>query len=348
MFSFKRFLHLFIARNYEFYRDKAAFGWNFLFPFFIIAGFSVMFARGGAPDYKIGLVEPVSESTRAVLDEQEIFAPILYSDGETAMEALRTHKLDLLIDGPLQDGTPVLYFINEDSPKGKAAEAFLTRALLAPDTLDKLLAAETVKGVRIDYIDWLFPGVLCMNMMFSGLFGVGWVVVRYRKNGVLKRLKVTPLTALEYLSAQVVSRLCVLLFTAVVLYVGCTALFGFECRGSYLDLALVFLLGSASIVSLGLLSAARGASEEFTSGLINFISWPMMFVSEVWFSLEGAPEWVRAAQHIFPLTHLTRSMRAIMNDGASIMDLGYETLVMAAMALMFLSLGAYLFRWTSE
>ena len=111
---------------------------------------------------------------------------------------------------------------------------------------------EPIQGREIRYIDWLFPGILGMNMMFSALWGVGYVVVRYRKNGVLKRLKATPLTAFEYLSAQMLSRIFLLMFTLVVVWVGCDLIFSFQVRGPYLDLFVVFLLGSLSLTALGL------------------------------------------------------------------------------------------------
>jgi hypothetical protein len=66
-----------------------------------------------------------------------------------------------------------------------------------------------------------------MNMMFSALWGVGYIVVRYRKNGVLKRLKATPLTAFEYLSAQMLSRIFLLMFTLAVVWIGCDLIFSF-------------------------------------------------------------------------------------------------------------------------
>jgi len=184
-----------------------------------------------------------------------------------------------------------------------------------------------------------------MNMMFSALWGVGYVVVRYRKNGVLKRLKVTPLTAFEYLSAQALSRIFLLMFTLTVVWTGCDLIFSFTVLGSYFDLFLVFTLGSLSLTALGLVLASRGTSEEFTTGILNFISWPMMFLSEVWFSLEGAPQWVKNAAQVFPLTHLLTAARKIMHDGAGLTDISLELLVLTLMTLAFLTIGASLFSW---
>jgi ABC-type multidrug transport system permease subunit len=202
-----------------------------------------------------------------------------------------------------------------------------------------------VEGDAIRYIDWLFPGILAMNMMFSALWGVGYIIVRYRKNGVLKRLKATPLTAFEYMTAQALSRIFLLLFTLAIVWVGSDLLFSFRVAGSYLDLFIVFFIGAMSLTSIGLLLAARGTSEEFASGALNFIAWPMMFLSEVWFSLEGAPGWVKTLSQFLPLTHLLQAARKIMNDGATLLDVSGQCSAMLATTLACLVLGALLFSW---
>ena len=99
------------------------------------------------------------------------------------------------------------------------------------------------------------------------------------------------------------------------------------------------------MTAMGLVVASRGSSEEFTNGLLNFITWPMMFLSEVWFSIEGAPVWVKGLAKLFPLTHLLAGVRKIMNDGAGLMDVTTELTVLTGMTLLFLVLGAGLFSW---
>nr|NIV17432.1 ABC transporter permease [Woeseiaceae bacterium] len=72
------------------------------------------------------------------------------------------------------------YWINPDSRKGYFAEL----ALLESDRGQAyMLEKSQIEGEAIRYVDWVLPGILGMNMMFSSLFGVGYVVVRYRKNG---------------------------------------------------------------------------------------------------------------------------------------------------------------------
>jgi ABC-type multidrug transport system permease subunit len=345
---FKRLWAMFVARNLEFFRDRSAFGWNFLFPFLLIVGFAIVFGGKTFSEYKAGVFP--ADSPAAIHHRVEIpesFQSMQYVEfvGVPSLEAglrlLNQHKIHLLI----QQGTPPFaYWINESSPKGYILEKMLI-ASLQPENAGNLLNRQVVQGKEIRYIDWLFPGILGMNMMFSALWGVGYVVVRYRKNGVLKRLKATPLTAVEYLAAQMLSRIFLLMFTLIVVWLGSDILLSFDVAGSYFDLAVVFFVGCFSLTAMGLVLASRGVSEEFTSGVLNFISWPMMFLSEVWFSTEGAPQWVKWIAETFPLTHLLIAVRKIMNDGASLSDVMPQIAILSAMTAIFLIIGASFFSW---
>ena len=108
------------------------------------------------------------------------------------------------------------------------------------------------------------------------------------------------------------------------------------------------VVGGVSMVSLGLLIAARVTSEELAGGLLNMISWPMMLLSGVWFSLEGAGPAVQKLAGVFPLTHVLNSARAVMLDGATILDVAPSLLVLTALSVLFLGLGARFFRWDPQ
>ncbi len=349
MKMFKRFWVMFIARNREFFRDRAGFGWNILFPFLLVAGFGVIFGAKEPSLYKIG-VYPVPTVT-PVRDQLNLPPAFLHTrylqfvgfpTVEAGLDRLRHHRIDLLV----RTGQPPYpFWVSDTNPKGYLMERIFKASLNHDPILDRGVIKKQIQGRNIRYIDWLFPGILGMNMMFSALWGVGYVVVRYRKTGVLKRLMVTPLTAFEYLSAQLVSRLFIMIFSVSVVWMGCNLIFGFQVQGSYFSLFVIFLAGSLSLSALGLLLAARGTSEELVSGVLNFIAWPMMFLSEVWFSLEGAPSWVKGIAQLFPLTHLLKAIRRVMNDGASLIDVGPELIILLLFTSIFLAAGAALFSW---
>lgn len=331
MINLRRLFALWRARNREFFRDRSSLSWNIVFPVFIVVGFTLAFSGGTSDIYKVGVL---GERTDHPFFDTDYIDFIDVSDNERAERKVSRHQLDLLI-AP-QSKT---YWFNDTSPKGYILERVLKGS--GADEWQR----QVVRGEQIRYVDWLIPGVLGMNMMFSALFGVGYVIVRYRKNGVLKRLKATPLSALEFLLSQILSRLWIIVAVTSTVYIGTNLFVDFAMEGSYLDLVVVLFVATMSLISLGLLVAARGSSEEMAGGLLNMMSWPMMFLSGVWFSLEGLNPWIQKLAQIFPLTHAIDAARAIMIDGASLMQVSHHLLILLAMTALFLVIGSRLFRW---
>ncbi len=333
--SLQRLLTLIYTRNKEFIRDRSSLSWNIIMPVFIVAGFAFAFSGDIVSKYKVGLYNHESES--ASLNS---FLKTRYTDFITvvniddAITKVQRHQLGLLVDTK-----NLKYWTNSDSADGY----FLEKILLASTSLK--LEKQSVSGKEIRYVDWVIPGILSMNIMFSALFGVGYVIVRYRKNGMLKRLKATPVTALEYLSAQVISRLMLIITITVFIFYATNFFIGYAMHGSHMSLFLIFALGAISMISLGLLVAARITSEETAGGLLNLLSWPMMFLSGVWFSLEGTNPIVQQFAEIFPLTHVTAAARSIMIDGAHLVDVSYHIIILLIQSIIFLFIGAFLFRW---
>jgi ABC-2 type transport system permease protein len=334
----KEFFSLLVARNKEFYRDRGTLGWNFVFPFLIVLGFAFGYSGDPQNEFKVGIYRDPSATVtlpKEFLDTKYIeFIPI---DNLTdAIQKVSRHQIHLLLaSGPeLQ----MRYWINASSQKGYVVEKILK------GTTTNLIKQE-VEGRQTRYVDWLVPGILSMNIMFSSLFGVGYVLVRYRKNGVLKRFKATPIRAFSFLTAQVVSRLILIMTTASIFIFGSYFLIHFEMRGSWLTLFLFLAVGSTCMISLGLIVASRVASEELAEGLLNLLTWPMMFLSGIWFSLEGASPIVRYATQIFPLTHIVNGARAIILDGATLASLTPEIAMLGLLSVIFLTIGSLVFRW---
>ena len=315
-------------------RDRSSLGWNVLLPVLLVAGLGLIFGGPQRPLYTVGLAAAPGAEHPFLHTRYVDFVPV--ADADAAARKVARHRLDMLLD--LRGPAP-RYVVNADSPKGYVLEGLLRAAGGAP------AQRVEVTGPPVRYIDWLLPGILGMNMMFSCLFGVGYIVVRYRKNGFLKRLHATPARAIEFVGAQVGSRLVVIMAVTVVVFAGTHAVVNFRVEGSYLTLALVGTLGAASLVSLGFLVAARATSEELAGGLLNLITWPMMLLSGVWFSLEGSAPWLQALALVFPMTHVLSAARAVMLDGAGLFEIAPQIGVLAGMTAAFLGIGAALFRW---
>ncbi len=328
------------ARSLEFLRDRSALGWNLMFPLLMVAGMAWIFSGPGQPLFKVAVIAdaPVQTALHPFLAVKQVQ---FYAETELepALKKVERHRVDMLLDLRETQGR---YWINQTSPKGEVLEGLL-RGAGGP-----VLARGAVRGEAVRYVDWLAPGVLGMNMMFSCLFGIGYVIVRYRKSGYLKRLNATPLTALEFILAQLISRWLLILTITVGVFAGTDLFLHYRMEGSYAALLAVTALGAFNMIALGLVVSARVTSEELAGGLLNVVSWPMMVLSGVFFSTDGAPGFLQTAAELLPLTHLLTAARAVMLDGAGLAAISYQLTVLALSAVVFLLLGAAGFRWTQD
>jgi ABC-2 type transport system permease protein len=334
---FNRIYAIYRARNVEFVRDRSSMSWNIVMPVALMFGLSFIFSGGDRTEYTVGVLqssETLDAQSYPFLDTRYMEF-VVVNDAEEGFRKVGRHQLDLLV----RFETPAQYWVNPDSPKGYFAELALLQ--FSGGDIEK----DQITGEAIRYVDWVLPGILGMNMMFSCLFGVGYVVVRYRKNGFLKRLRATPLRAIEFIIAQVASRLTLIMAITAFVFAGTRYFLDTRVDGSYLVLFLIALAGAVALISMGLLIAARVTSEELAGGLLNLVTWPMMMLSGVWFSLATADEWVRQVAGIFPLTHILSAARAVMLDGAGLAEVAPQIAALIAMSIVFLSLGAWLFRW---
>jgi ABC-2 type transport system permease protein len=337
----RRIFAILKARNREFYRDRAGLSWNIIMPVLMVFGFAFIFQSGPADIFKVGVLagEGGFEHAHSPMLSIAHIDFVSFEDTEAAVSKVERHQLDLLLD---LRGAP-RYWINDNSEKGYLTERLLLGAYTAASM--SLPVRQTVTGRALRYVDWVLPGVLSMNIMFSSLWGVGWVIVRYRKNGVLRRLRATPLSAFEFLTAQVLSRLAVVLTATLVVYIGADLILDFVMRGSYLALALVYAAGALCLISIGLIIAARLRTEELADGVLNVLSWPMLLLSGVWFSMDGTNPAAQFVSRCLPLTHMVNAAREIMVDGAGIVQVIPEILLLGGMGLVLLLVAAWLFRW---
>jgi ABC-type multidrug transport system permease subunit len=337
--NLRRLFAVWQARNLEFLRDRSTLVFNFLFPLALVVAFAVIFGGQARSVFKVGVIMPpgavLTADLHPFLGTRHVdFYAVAEPERPDVIRKVERHQADLLVD---LHGTP-RYWVNADSPKGYLAEKLLLQA--APGA-----ERQPVTGAAVRYVDWLLPGILGMNMMFSCLFGVGYVVVRYRKSGFLRRLSATPVTALEFGAAQILSRLLLTVSVTALVYAVLAALVHFRNDGSPLLLLLIAVTGALAMISLGFMMAARFVSEELANGIINLASWPMMLLSGVWFSLEGAPAWLRAIAEALPLTQMLKAARAVMLDGAGLAEVAPQLGVLAGMAVLFLAVAAAGFRW---
>jgi ABC transporter DrrB family efflux protein len=211
---------------------------------------------------------------------------------------------------------------------------------------DVFSAAERpIDAVGSRYIDWLVPGLLGLNIMGTGLWGVGFSIVQARTRKLLKRLVATPMSRAEYLVSHVLSRLLFLGLETVVIVGFAWLVFAVDVRGGVGALAILAVVGALSFGGIGLLVASRARTVEAVSGLMNLVMMPMWVLSGVFFASSNFPEYMQPFIQLLPLTALNDALRGVMNEGLSIAALGGEVAVLAAWGAVTFAVALRVFRW---
>ena len=336
-------VQLTLARMREFYREPEAIFWVFGFPLVLAFALGIAFRNRGPGELKVGVLRaPDDRAVAAALDR----APALRAavlDSSDARTALRTGRVALLV----VPGDPLVYRYDSTRTESRLArleaDEALQRARGRADAAPVRDERITEPGAR--YIDFLIPGLLGMNLMGSGLWGVGFSVVQARTKKLLKRLMATPMRRGHYLLSFILSRL-LFLFLEIAALVGFGwVMFGVGVRGSYGALALITVLGALSFAGLGMLVASRARTIEAVSGLMNLVMLPMWILSGTFFSYARFPDAMQPFVKALPLTALNDALRAVMIDGTGVLRLGAPLAIVAGWGAVSFLVALQIFRW---
>jgi ABC-type polysaccharide/polyol phosphate export permease len=332
-----------LARLREFYREPEAVFWVFGFPVVLAAALGLAFRNRGPGEMNVGVTRGPGDSVvAAVLDRTpQLKASII--DAAEGQLRLRTGRIALLV----KPGEPLVYRYDSTRTESRLARLEVDAALQASHgrTDPVTVSDERVMERGSRYIDFLIPGLLGMNLMGSGIWGVGFVIVTARSKRLLKRMIATPMKRSHYLLGFMLSRLAFLALEVALLVGFAWLLFGVGVQGSWLTLLLVALLGSLAFSGLGLLVASRAKTIEGVSGLMNLVMLPMWILSGTFFSYSRFPDAMLPFVKALPLTALNDALRAVMVDGSGLMALGQPIAIVGAWGVVGFIVALAIFRW---
>jgi ABC-2 type transport system permease protein len=203
-----------------------------------------------------------------------------------------------------------------------------------------------VKTKNLNYIDFLLPGMAALSIMQLGIFSVAFAFVSYKSTGMLRRLQATPTPPSDFLAAQGITRMIVGVLQTTILVALGVALFGFHLQpSSWLPFLILSVLGSAVFMGFGFAVAGWAQNEDQAAPVANLITFPMMFLSGVFFSREGFPPLLQTITNYFPLTYLADAMRQVANDGVGLWAVRGDLLGLAIWGVVSAAVAIRLFRW---
>jgi ABC-2 type transport system permease protein len=343
------FAHLLGARLRELEREPEVIFWVFGFPVLMALGLGIAFRSKPASVSAVAVVAGPGAQDAVTLLQRSPQSSSIHADmvdESIAAQGFRLGKYDLVL---APDGKGALqYRYDPARPESVLARAQVDDALQAgagrKDPVSTSAVASSEPGSR--YIDFLIPGLLGMNLMNSGMWGIGFALVDMRQRKVLKRFVATPMRRSDFLLALISSRLVLMVIEIGLLLGSGVLIFHMRVLGSLFTILLLGAIGAVAFAGLGLLTASRAQKLESVSGLMNLVMLPMWIVSGVFFSSERFPAMVQPLIKLLPLTALNDALRATILQGASLGAQSGRLLVLGLWGGVSFVLALRWFRWT--
>jgi ABC-type multidrug transport system permease subunit len=261
------------------------------------------------------------------------------------LKRLETGKTPLVIEPTAS--RPLIYHYDPTRPEAVAARSAVDDILQESSGRKNPLATQDMKvtepGSR--YIDFLIPGLIGVNTMGGGLWGIGFLLVNFRIGKLLKRFVATPMPRRDFLLALLGARLTFLIPDLTVLLLLGSLAFHMPIRGSLVLIVFLDVLGALAFAGIGLLVGSRATTTEAVSGLMNLVMLPMWIFSGVFFSSERFGPSMQWFIQALPLTQLLNALRAVILEGKDWLDVAPAMAILALWGVVTFVLALRIFRW---
>jgi ABC-type multidrug transport system permease subunit len=354
-------VQLYLVRLRDFYRQPARVFWVYGFPTLMAVSLGLAFQNRPPAPILIDLVkgsaalrEKIETYNESLERDKKAGKPRLNAPSieiheareEEALKRLYTGKTPLVIEP--HGSEQWAYHFDPTRPEASVARQVTDDVLQQAFGRKNPRATEDVyvdkPGSR--YVDFLIPGLIGLNAMGGGLWGIGFLVVNFRVAKLLKRFVATPMPRRDFLLALLGARLTFVLPDLTVLLLLGVLMFRMPVHGNLALVVATDMLGALAFAGIGLLVGCRATTTEAVSGLMNLVMLPMWLLSGVFFSSERFPPFIQPLIQALPLTQLVSALRRIILEGAGLLDVSTALLVLAAWAVVTFSLALRFFRWT--
>lgn len=338
-----------VAMFKGFLRDRMTLFWAVAFPLMFLGLFGGIFVDQGSDETTIVRVGDVSVLQDLPPEVAKTLDITSSTSLDAALEKLSAGDVDAVVTQ--RDGqVDVRYSAVDPVLAGRVQGIFggLVNAAnlrLAQVTPELTLRTQQVEDDSLEQIQYVTPSLLGWAVSMSAVFGAALNLVMWRKNGVLRRLRLAPVPTRSIVLARVGTSMVVALVQAAIFIGLGVALFGLTLTGWWLLSVPLLVAGTLAFLSIGMLAGAVSRTEEGAAGLGNAVVLPMAFLSGSFFPLDGAPGWLRAVSQALPLRHLNDGMLDVMVRGQGPSAIVVPILILLAFAAVFAAIAAKLFRW---
>ena len=374
----KLFFALTIINIKMYFRNKQGIFWTLFFPGFImiIFGFQSVFSVSENPQISVFISEnPSNNSQQKLTEKEEILLNNISNDIKNILGIKTIYRLtnitknqnyeeDSIIRVNISSSCKVVFTYDESFKKDS-----LTSKIIIEKNLQKIIlenypelgsnnATKYINSINYilndeksknNYKNWIVPGIAAMAIMQTGIFSVGFTLVRLKRTGTLRRIKATPAGASHFLAAQIATRgIVILLQTYLLLLLGKVFL-GADINISnfifWVNITIISLIGGAVFIGLGLAISGKSRSEDTLAPVANLIVFPMMILSGIFFPVSSLPNWLSKFTQFFPLSFLANLMRSTTMDELQILSSGIQTIGLIVWFVIIFLIAIKLFEW---
>ena len=375
-FRFNQLWQLTVALFREIIREPGVLFWGILFPILMSLGLGLAFTKKADVIRKVAIISNIEKSVtlsdnslvadflqknceknpsvemeewawRYIIKDEKLGNSIFlfYKMGwDEAMKLLKRGTINVLVLGV--NGS-VEYHFDPMNPDAELTYLKLSNLIGEGEVLKVKNNSEikplTVTGTR--YIDFLVPGLITMGVMMSCMWGISYGIIEKRSKKLLRRLVATPMKKSHFLIALITVRITMNFIESLVLFLFALIAFKMTIQGNISALVLMFLAGNIAFAGIAVFVSSHTSNTEVGNGLINFVVFPMMVLSGIFFSYQNFPDWSLPVIKNLPLTVLTDGIRSIFNEGAGYHEVAMPILILVATGVLFFSAGLKIFKW---
>ena len=307
----KIYLSFTIAASKMFFRRKSSIFWSLFFPVVTM----LVLGNAGFIGYSAPNVGLFSTTANEIIDELKSSKSITireYQSKDNALEALEKGTLSALITlNP--DSKFIVTTRDGDLAEKEVVENFVFRIINQDVDPINNVSSDIAKMNYQGYKGFIVPGIAAMAIMQNGIFSVVFTLLSYKNQGVLKRLKAAPISPSHFIVGHLVSRVSIIILqTFILLLMGVFVLGVSVGQGSFfawLNILFLSFLGGILFLAIGLAISSLAPNEDSAPALANLVTFPMLFLSGVFFPIDFLPKIITYISNILPLTHLAEGIR---------------------------------------
>jgi ABC-type multidrug transport system permease subunit len=373
---FNQLWQLIVALFREIIREPGVLFWGILFPILMSLGLGLAFTKKADVIRKVAVIKNSERSTsgtgnnivsdfltqsceknipaeketwqwRYVIKDDKLGNSIFLFYAMTWKEAMQLLKRGTINVILLDQNGSVEYHFDPMNPDAQLTYLKLGNIIGKGEIIllnnNSEIKPLTVTGTR--YIDFLVPGLITMGVMMSCMWGISYGIIEKRSKKLLRRLVATPMKKSHFLIALITVRIAMNFIESSVLFLFALIAFRMTIQGDISALILMFLAGNIAFSGIAVFVSSHTSNTEVGNGLINFVVFPMMVLSGIFFSYQNFPDWSLPVIRNLPLTMLTDGIRSIFNEGAGYPEVALPILILITIGVLFFSAGLKIFKW---